>query len=170
MDAFEAVRTVLAVREYDDKPIPADAVRRILDSAHLTASSQNGQPWHFIVVQDRAKIHRLAGMARSGPYMASAPLVVAVAVNKASRYGHSDAGRAIQSMVLTAWSEGIGSNWVGFEGTLDPVAPEFGLPDELSLIALVPFGYPVKNLGKGKKRRRPFGEVVHNETYGTPFS
>lgn len=170
MDVFDAVRTVLAVREYEDRPIAPECVRRILDAAHLTASSQNGQPWHFIAVQDREKIRALAGMARSGPYMASAPLVVAVAVDKASKYGHSDAGRAIQSMVLTAWAEGIGSNWVGFEGTLEPMAPELGVPDELSLIALVPFGYPVRKLGKGKKNRKPFGEVVHGERFGEPFS
>ena len=170
MDAFEAIRTVLAVREYKEKPIPPDALQRILDAAHLTASSRNGQPWHFIVVQDRAKIQHLASLAKSGPYMVNAPLVIAVAIEKASEYGHSDAGRAIQSMVLTAWSEGIGSNWVGYEGTLEAIASEFGLPDDHSLIALVPFGYPVKKLGKGKKNRRPFDEVVHGETYGTPFS
>jgi nitroreductase len=96
-------------------------------------------------------------------------VVVAVAVRKASKYAHTDAGRAIQSMVLTAWAEGIGSNWVGFEGTLDPIAPELGIPDDLSLIALVPFGYPAKKLGLGKKRRKPFGEVVHREDFGTPF-
>lgn len=161
---------MLAVREYEDKPVAPETLRRILDSAHLTASSRNGQPWHFVVIQDGEKIRRLASLATSGPYMANAPLVVAVAVERDSPYGHSDAGRAIQSMVLTAWSEGIGSNWVGFEGTLARVAPELGIPEELSLIALVPFGYPVKKLGKGKKTRKPFGEVVHRETYGAPFS
>ena len=170
MDVFEAVRTVLAVREYQDKPVPPDATRRILDSAHLTASSRNGQPWHFVVIQDGATIRKLATLAMSGPYMAGAPLVVGVAIERASPYGHSDAGRAIQSMVLTAWSEGIGSNWVGYEGTLDAIAPLLGFPDDLGLIALVAFGYPVKKLGRGKKKRRPFSEVVHSERYGTPFS
>jgi len=45
-DVFEAVRTVLAVREYADKEIPADVVRRIAEAGRLTASSSNGQPWH----------------------------------------------------------------------------------------------------------------------------
>ena len=66
MDVFEAVRTVLAVREYQDKPVPPDAIRRILDSAHLTASSRNGQPWHFVVIQDGATIRKLATLAMSG--------------------------------------------------------------------------------------------------------
>jgi len=52
MEVFETVRTVLAVRAYQDKPIPAEVVRRIVESAWLTASSINGQPWHFIVVEN----------------------------------------------------------------------------------------------------------------------
>jgi len=170
MDAFEAVRTVLAVRAYEDRSVPRDALRRILDAAHLTASSRNGQPWHFIVIRDKARLKRVADLARTGPYTADAAFAVAVAVEKDSPYGMGDAGRAIQSMMLTAWAEGIGSNWVGYDGTLDDVAPALNLPDDLKLVAVVPFGYPVARLGKGKKRRKPFNEVVHSESYGTPFS
>src|SRR5262245_40891990 len=104
MDVFEAVRTVLAVRAYQDKPIPPATVRRILAAAHLTASSRNGQPWHFIAVQDRATIAKLGDLATTGRYTAGAQLVVAVAMED-SVYNVSDASRAIQSMVLTAWAE-----------------------------------------------------------------
>jgi len=170
MEVFEAVRTVLAVRAYQDKPVPQDTIRRILEAAHLTASSQNGQPWQFIVVQDREKLRRLGNALQSGRYIADAAFAVAVAINASSAYGQSDAGRAIQSMVLTAWSEGVGSNWVGYLGTLDPVAGEFNLPDGFRLFSIVPFGYAVALIGRGKKRRRPFEEVVHSETYGQPFA
>ncbi len=47
MEVFEAVRTVLAVREFQDKPVPPDAARRIGEAAHLTGSASNRQPWHF---------------------------------------------------------------------------------------------------------------------------
>lgn len=169
MDVFEAVRTVLAVREYEDRAIPDDTLRRILDSAHLTASSRNGQPWHFIVIRDKGRLARVADLARTGPYTAQAPVAVAVAVERDSPYGLADAGRAIQSMALTAWAEGIGSNWVGFDGTLEDVATELKIPAELKLVAVVPFGYPVQKLGKGKKLRKPFEEVFHAETYGAPL-
>ena len=56
MDVFDAVRTVLAVRAYEDRPVPDDLVRRIVESGRLTASSMNRQPWHFIVVQDRENL------------------------------------------------------------------------------------------------------------------
>jgi nitroreductase len=169
MEVFDAVRTVLAVRAYQDKPVPEDVIRRIVDSAHLTASSRNGQPWHFIVIQDKDKLRRITPLAKTGAYIEQAPVAIAVAYDKESPYGVSDTSRAIQSMVLTAWSEGVGSNWVGFDGTLDDVNAEIGLPANLQLVGVLPFGYPVKKLGKGKKNRKPFGEVVHKERYGSPF-
>ena len=54
MDVFEAVRTVLAVRTYRPGPIPHDVVARIVEAGRLTGSSMNQQPWHFVVVDDKA--------------------------------------------------------------------------------------------------------------------
>ncbi|HXV97131.1 MAG TPA: nitroreductase family protein, partial [Anaerolineae bacterium] len=48
MDTFETIRTLLAIRNYQDKPVPEENVRRILEAGRLTGSSMNGQPWHFI--------------------------------------------------------------------------------------------------------------------------
>jgi nitroreductase len=167
MNVFEAVSTVLAVRTYADKPIPPDAVRRIVEAAHLTGSSMNRQPWHFIVVDDRALLRKLGAAAPSGPYIAEAALAVVVVIEP-TRFAVSDASRAIQSMMLTAWDDGIGSNWVGFHG-LDAVKPLLAIPDELDLLAIVPFGYPTQTLGKGKKARKPFAEVVHYGQFGQPL-
>ncbi len=60
MEVFESVRTVLAVRSYQDKPVPPEVVTRIVEAGRLTASSMNGQPWHFIVVENRDMLRRLA--------------------------------------------------------------------------------------------------------------
>ncbi len=55
MEVFEAVRTVLAAREFQDKPVPPDAARRIVEAAGLTGSAANRQPWHFIAVDGRPR-------------------------------------------------------------------------------------------------------------------
>jgi nitroreductase len=80
----------------------------------------------------------------------------------------SDASRAIQSMILTAWSEGVGSNWAGFRG-LDEVKSLLSIPDELEILAIIPFGYPARPIGKGKKKRKSISEVAHLERFGQPF-
>ena len=168
MEVFEAVRTALAVREYKGDAVPADTVRRIAEAAHLTASASNEQPWHFIVVEDRDTIQQLASLAKTGPYIAKAPLAVVVGVEK-TRFAESDASRAIQSMILTAWADGVGSNWVGFSGMLDGVKPVLGIPADIDVFAIIPFGYPAQAVGKGKKQRKPASRVVSRNRFGQPF-
>jgi len=113
MDVFDAIRTMLAVREYQDRPVPEDVLRQVLEAGRLTASAMNAQPWHFIVVQDPETLRQIGALARTGPYIAGAPVAIAVAVDR-TRLSVSDASRAIHSMLLTAWADGVGGNWVGF--------------------------------------------------------
>lgn len=167
MDTFDSVRTVLATRQFRDTPIPEDVIRQIVEAAHLTASASNAQPWHFIVVQNKDTLKQLGQLAKTGPYIAQAPLAIAVATEH-SPLAVSDASRAIQSMVLTAWSRGVASNWVGFHG-LDAIKPVLGIPDSVDLLAIVPFGYPAQAAGAGKKKRKPLGEVVHRERFDQPY-
>jgi nitroreductase len=166
MDVFDVVRTVLAVREFQDKAVPPESVRRMVEAGRLSGSSMNRQPWHFIVVQNRESLRKLGALAKTGPYIAQAALAVVVAIEK-TPFSVSDGSRAIQSMMLTAWAEGVGSNWVGFMGMTE-VKPVLGIPDELDLLAIIPFGYPVKAVGKGRKNRKALSEVAHRERFGQP--
>lgn len=168
METFDAVRTVLAVRQFADTPLPAESMRRILDAAHLTASSRNGQPWHFIAVDDHDLLQKLGQLAKTGPFIAYAPFAVVVAMEE-SVYAESDAGRAVQSMVLTAWSEGIGSNWAGYNN-LEDVNPVLGIPPELRIIGIIAFGNPLARLKGYRKNRKPFGDVVSRNRFGEPYA
>ena len=167
MEVFEATRTMQAVREYQDRPVPQDVLRRVLEAGRLTASGMNAQPWHFVVVQDRETLHRLGALAKTGPYIAGAPVAIAVAVDR-SPLAVSDASRAFHAMLLTAWSDGTGGNWVGFGG-LNDAKPVLGIPEELDLLAILPLGYPATAVGRGKKERKPLAEVASRERYGQPF-
>jgi nitroreductase len=167
MEVFDTIRTVLAIRQFQAKPIPEAIVHQIVEAGHLTASSINGQPWHFITIQDKEMLRQLGTLAQSGHYIAQAPLAIVVAM-EASPFAVSDASRAIQDMILTAWAEGIGSNWVGF-GNFQQVNPVLGIPEEITILAILPFGYPVASVGKGKKKRKPLSDVAHRERWNQPF-
>ena len=62
MKVYEAVRTLLAVRAYQDKPISAEIVARIVEAGRLTGSSMNRQPWHFIVVQNKETLSKIGAL------------------------------------------------------------------------------------------------------------
>lgn len=167
MEVFPAVQTLLAVRKYQDKPVPRDVVRRIIDAARLTGSSMNRQPWHFIVVENHNILQQLGSLAQTGSYVAQAALAVVVVIERTS-FSVSDASRAIQSMFLTAWSDGLGSNWVGFLN-LAEVKPLLNIPDSLDVLAILPFSYPSQPVGQGKKQRKLLSEVAHRERFGQTF-
>lgn len=163
---YEAVRTVLAVREYQDREIPEDVLHRIVDAGRLTASARNGQPWHFVVVRDRENLRKLGSAVRTGGYTANAAAAIVVACERNS-YAMSDASRAIQSMILAAWADGVGSNWTGFGG-IEAVRRQLEIPEKYDVLAVMPLGYPRRKV-IGRKRRKPFDEVVSAETYDSPF-
>jgi len=168
MNVFETVSTILAVRSFQPTPIPPEQIQRILESGRLTGSGSNQQPWHFIVVDEPAELQKLAELAKSGPYIAQAPVAVVVVIER-NPIAVSDGSRAIQSMILTAWAEGIGSNWVGYIG-MKGVNEFLNIPDTLDVLAILPFGYPVKELGQGKKNRKALAEVASHGKYGKPLS
>ncbi|HKW59488.1 MAG TPA: nitroreductase family protein [Candidatus Dormibacteraeota bacterium] len=166
-EVYEAVRTVLAVREYQEREISDEVLHRIVEAGRLTASARNAQPWHFVVVRDRERLRKLGSLVRTGGYTANAAAAIIVACERNS-YAMSDASRAIQSMILTAWADGVGSNWTGFGG-IEAVRQEFGVPDTYDVLAVMPLGYPKRKV-IGKKKRKQFSEVVSAEGYGTPMA
>ena len=167
-EVFEAARTILAIREFSDRPVPDEVLRRIVEAGRQTASARNGQPWHFVLVTQRAHLRTLGSLVRTGGYTANAAAAIIVGYAKATgQYGLSDVSRAVQTMLLTAWGEGVGSNWTGFSG-LENVREEFGFPDDYEVVAVVPLGYPRRRV-IGKKRRKPFSEVVSAERFGQPL-
>ena len=45
-----------------------------------------------------------------------------------------------------------------------------GIPADLDVLAILPFGYPVRPGGHGKKERKPLGQVAHRERFGQPYA
>lgn len=168
MQVYEAISTMLAVRSYEDKPIPDEIIRRIVEAGRLTGSSMNLQPWHFIVVQNKETLRKIGEQIAYASYTADAQAAIIVAIEP-TEYAVSDGSRAIQSMLLTAWEMGIGANWAGWLG-MNQLKPLLGVPNNLDLLAILPLGYPVKSIGKGKKKRKSISEVAHSERFGNPLT
>src|SRR5687768_10846758 len=78
MDVEEAIRTLVAVRAYEERPVSEGIVRRILEAGRLSASASNRQPWHFVVVENRGTLRQLGEVAETGPYIAEAALAIVV--------------------------------------------------------------------------------------------
>lgn len=172
MDVFEAVQKRHSVRAYDSTPIPDEKLKKILEAARLAPSAGNVQPWHFIVITDAEKRKKLA-RARFASFLSQAPtVIVGCGDQRASPDWHVvDVAIAMQNMVLTATSEGLGTCWIGsFEE--DQIKEMLRIPEKFRVIALLAVGYPRKKLDiMGKilhfiRRRKRLKKIVSFEEYG----
>jgi nitroreductase len=163
MDTWLAIASRREVREYADRPIPAEVVRRILDAGRLAGSAQNRQPWRFLQVEDPERRERLAEAVYEPGNVRGAQLVVAIA----GRSGF-DTGRAAQNMLLAAWNEGVGScpNGASDAGA---AREAIGLGDGEELAIVLTFGYPARERSplrrtpeewSARANRKPLDELV----------
>lgn len=173
MEVAEAIRLKRAVREFDSRPLPDEAVRTILWAGRRAQSSKNSQPWYFIAVRDRATLESLSRMGNYAGHLAGAALGVAIlTTDPAARFSILfDAGQAAAYMQLAAWELGIGSCLATI---YDPEAARrlLGFPPELHLRIAISFGYPADpGLLTAPPRpvgRRPLREAVHFDRWTEP--
>ncbi|MGE0681423.1 MAG: nitroreductase family protein [Candidatus Binatia bacterium] len=164
MNVFDCIHSRPAIRSFRPDPIPSEIIKKILHAGRQAHSQRNRQPWRFIVVQNHDTLQQLGALASSGPYIAGAPLAIALAVTGAKN-PYIDATRAAECLMLAAWAEGIGSCWVG--GIDRPKAKELlSIPEEIELITIIPFGYPTDEEKSKKKVRKQLNSIAYQEHYG----
>ena len=151
MDVKDAIARRRSVRRFLDKPVPQDAVSRLVDALIMAPSAGNLQSRRFYMIFDRDVKRRVATVCLAQMFIAAAPLVVVACADSAriSRYGArgvelysiQDAAVSVGHMMLQAVEDGLASVWVGAfdEAGLCGV---LGLPQELRPVAVVPVGYP----------------------------
>jgi nitroreductase len=141
VDVFLAVVSKREVRAYADRPLPDDAVRRLLDAGRLAGSSRNRQARRFVVLRDGA-LARAAETVWASENVRGAALAVAIVVRGQGPTGF-DAGRAAQNMMLAASGDGIGSCP---NGVADPeaLAAILGHDDDEQVVTVLSFGYPAR--------------------------
>jgi len=141
VDVYLAVVSKREVRAYADRPLPEDAVRRVLEAGRLAGSSRNRQARRFVVLRDDA-LARAAEAVWSPGNVSGAALAVAIVVRGKGPTGF-DAGRAAQNMMLAALGDGIGSCP---NGIADPeaLAAVLGHDDDEQVATVLSFGYPAR--------------------------
>jgi nitroreductase len=170
MGPLETLLTIASRREtrrYDDRPIPPQVERVILDAGRLAGSAQNKQPWRFVVVESPDVRERLAEAVFEPGNIRGAQLVVGVVVSGKGPTSF-DAGRAAQNMLLAAWDLGVGGSPNGMPDR-DAAGEILGVREGESPAIVLTFGYPAKARNPAARsveewseraRRRPLDDLV----------
>jgi len=164
MDAYRAVVDKRDQRGFSDRPIPEDALHRILQAGRMTGSSKNAEPNRFVVVRDRKRLEALAATTPFARWMARAAVAIVIVQTREHQF---DAGRAAQNMMLVSWSDGIGSCPAHLP---EPkVVRLLGIPPDLFVNRVIGFGYV--DAGRAAppasvaRRRLPLTELAHWESW-----
>ena len=173
MEVFDAIKARKSVRAYEDKPVPEESLERILESARISPSAANYQPWHFVVVKDKEMRAALSG-GKWARFLKEAPVVIVGCGDrkKSPEWNVVDVSIAMQTMVLQATSEGLGTCWIGSFDEVQ-VRTLLKIPNNFDIIALLTLGYPREKLDLVNalvgKRRKDLGEIVSAEEFGKPL-
>jgi len=167
LDAFLAIASKRDQRQYDERPVPEDVGRRILDAGRVAGSGGNRQPWRLLVLENAELLRAVAENTYVPSNLLGARFVVAVAVHGKGPV-QFDAGRAAQNMMIAAWNEGVVSCPNGVVDS-DKAAELLGLGEGERAVVVLSFGYPARPRDPERRsaeewieraNRKPFEEVV----------
>jgi nitroreductase len=182
MDILEAINKRQSIRAYKTLPVDDKILNTILDAGRLAPSWANSQTWRFIVVKDRNIIAQLLENAvapgnRASNSFKQAPVVIAACAelnNAGFRDGQPttdkggywymfDAGLAMENMVLTATSFGLGTVFVG---RMDSKKAEsiLDVPSGFACVILMVLGYPDEQ--PVRRPRKELSEIVFQNKFG----
>jgi nitroreductase len=194
---LEVVARQRACRSFAPTEVNDEAISALLTAATKAPSSENKQPWVFVVVRDVGRrraigLHLKAvweaeGIAYSQSRLepglfrdvdqgqrggiADAPVLLVVGGDSSKvpkRWLSSSIFPAVQNILLAAGSLGLGSALTTL-ATADAAAfgSLVGLPDHILPLAMLPIGWPRRPLGP--PRREPFEGHTYRETFGRPW-
>ena len=182
MDVMEVIRKRRTIRAYKPAPVDDSALSTILEAGRLAPSWGNSQTWRFIVITDDNVKTQLAETAvrpgnRGVDAVKAAPVVVAVcaelnragyrdgapSTDKGGYWFMFDAGLALENMVLTAESLGLGTLFVG---GMDAGKAEtiLGVPEGYAFVILLVIGHPDEF--PDARPRKDVAEVVFKDGFG----
>ncbi|MCC6299923.1 MAG: nitroreductase family protein [Anaerolineales bacterium] len=170
MNVSDAIRMKRAVRKFQDKPLPDDVTRAILNAGRRSQSSKNEQGWQFIAIRDKSVLKALSECGTWAGHLAGAALGVAILTqNPEGKFQDLfDAGQTAAYMQLAAWELGVGSCPASiYEPEL--ARQILGFPPDWHLRIALSFGYPADEgkLTSAPKQggRRSLEEIVHWEKW-----
>jgi nitroreductase len=150
-----------AVRQFADKPLPADAVRDIHDVIRWSGNASNRQAFQVLWVEDRSTLRRLADLKGYAKHLAGAAAgAVILSLLDSDELNAFDEGRIAERIMLAAHVHGIGSSigWLRDEARRE-AARILGLGPKRSVRTTVSLGYPAEGALRGG-RRKPVEDLV----------
>lgn len=160
-----------SVRQYNDKAIPDEMLADILEAAMAAPSAVAKDPWHFIIVKEKAILLKIAEGLPNGKMLTSAGAGIIVCGDLAKAHDNKesymlqDCSAAIENILLAATALGLGSCWLGVHPREDRVThlrAVLGIPERITPISVISLGWPLQS---PPPRTRYSEKALHKEKW-----
>ncbi|MBW1781250.1 MAG: nitroreductase family protein [Deltaproteobacteria bacterium] len=176
-----------SIRDYKDRPVSLDLVKDIIRESCFAPSSGNGQPWRFIIVNNKEWIKKLSDESKKNvlsfieknpdapvkKYEATlrnkdfnvfynAPCLVYIGGSEKVRSLRVDCALAACYFMFLACERGLGTCWVGLGTNIQDreVRKHIGMSEDYRIVAPVIVGYPRNVPGRPGDREAKILKVV----------
>jgi nitroreductase len=164
-----------SIRRYQEKPVEADKVDRLIEAALRSPSSRGFNPWEFVIVTDRSLLHQLSKAKPHGAsFLKNAALGIVVCANpEKCDVWVEDASIASVFIHLAAASMGLGSCWIQIRKRMyndrktsqEYVCELLNIPEPLNVESIIAVGYPAEEKAPHRKEELLY-DKVHVNLYG----
>ncbi|HKQ33938.1 MAG TPA: nitroreductase family protein [Nitrospiraceae bacterium] len=139
-------------RAFSDQPVEAETLRMLFEAARWAPSSNNEQPWRFIVAtkDHETEWNRLLDCLVEGnrkwAYRAPALILSVASLNfqedsTPNRHAFHDTGMAVENLVLQATALGLSTHQMaGFD--VEKARADLKIPSGYEPVAMIAVGYP----------------------------
>ncbi len=172
MDFAELLIKRRSIRDFEDKEVPLDLVKEIINESIMAPSAINAQPWSFIIVKNKKMIKRISDSSKSAflawieehpdssakdyqyilenedfnVFFNASCLVLIIGPSEGVMTIEMDCALAACYFMFSATSNGLGTCWIGLGAAVtDPVLrAELGIPEGYKVYVPIILGYPTE--------------------------
>jgi nitroreductase len=168
MDLIEAIKNRRSIRSFEDRPVPEELIRKIVEAGQWAPSACNRQDWKFIIIDSKEVKEKILG-GTTAYFVGKAPLLILVLYsNRTDNLEYKDhlltAAMAIQNMQLAVHASGLGSCCVNNLPIKSRLRKILNIPRHYDPVSLVCIGYP-KIVPKALKRKETLDEIVCRNSF-----
>ncbi|HMF84745.1 MAG TPA: nitroreductase family protein [Nitrospiraceae bacterium] len=175
-------------RAFDDRPVEPEKLRSLCEAARWAPSSNNEQPWRFIVANKdyETEWNRLLACLVEGnrkwAYRAPVLILSVASLNfeddsTPNRHAFYDTGMAVENLVLQATVLGLSAHQMaGFD--VEKARADLKIPSGYEPVAMIAVGYPgdlaslpdrLRERELQPRSRRPISEWTFSGQWGEPL-
>jgi len=173
MELMEAIKGRRSIRKFKKQDVPAEYINQLVEAASYAPSAGNIQPWEFIVVKNPTVKEKLVKASYGQAQVEQAPVIIVVCADeKRSSMGYSKRGKtpyclqdtaaATQNILLTAYSLGLGTCWIGAFDE-DEAKKALKTPEGVRPVVMIPVGFP--DVIPKQRNKRLLNEINHYDTF-----